>query len=143
MLHIFTFRGKLIIEEELLIMKLKHEKKIPVKNYIILICLFLGTILILYFIANKYIAVSEYNKQTPIIRDTLPEIGYTEIDHYITENPSIVMYLCTASDEVCRNYEKKLKPLLVEEGLTNDITYVNLSGVDLYKFVDEFNNNKI
>lgn len=118
----------------------KKQKQIPAKNYIILACLFVGTIFLLLFITEKYEAYKEYEKQTPVIRDTLPEIGYTEVDHYITENPYVVLYMCTASDEVCRDFEKDLKKVVLKDGLSNSITYVNLSDIDSNQFVDEFNN---
>ncbi len=117
----------------------KTQKQIPPKNYIILICLFVVTIFLLLFITEKYESYKEYEKQTPIIRGTLPEIGYTEVDHYITENPYVVLYMCTASDEVCRSFEKDLKKVVLKDGLSNSITYVNLSEVDSNQFVDEFN----
>ncbi len=120
----------------------KNEKTrtIPAKNYVILACLFLGTILLLMFITNKYEQIIEFEKQTPVISDTLHEITPTEVEHYVTENPTTVMYMCTSSDDVCRSYEKKLKKFVIDKDLTDDIIYVNLSDVDVNQFVDEFNN---
>ena len=99
----------------------KNEKTrtIPAKNYVILACLFLGTILLLMFITNKYEQIIEFEKQTPVISDTLHEITPTEVEHYVTENP---------------------KKFVIDKDLTDDIIYVNLSDVDVNQFVDEFNN---
>lgn len=120
----------------------KNEKNriIPLKNYVILACLFVGTILLLMVITNKYEEIIEFEKQTPVIRDTLQEITSTEVEHYVTENPTTIMYMCTASDDSCRSYEKKLKKLVEEKDLRDDIIYVNLSNDDVNQFVDEFNN---
>lgn len=116
------------------------KKQIPIKNYIILGCLFVGTILLLLFVTEKYEQYVDYQKQTPIIEGTFTNnIRYEEIEHYITENPTSVLYMCTASNEVCRSYEKELKKLIIKEGLSNSITYLNLSDVDPYQFVMEFN----
>ena len=40
------------------------------------------------------------------IRGVLSEITSEELEHYISENPTVMMYMCTASNEICRDYEK-------------------------------------
>ena len=118
----------------------KNKKEIPIKNYIILITLFVCTILILYFITEKYESYKEYEKKTPVIADTLHEISTDEIFHYVTENPNVVLYMCVASDDVCRDYETSLKKLVKKEGLEDSITYINLTNTNIDEFVSNFNN---
>ena len=55
------------------------------------------------------------------------------------ENPTSVIYMCTASDESCRDYERDLKRLVEKKELQERIIYVNLSDVDSFEFVDKFN----
>ena len=118
----------------------KNKKEIPVKNYIILIILFACTIFILYFITEKYEAYKEYEKRTPVIADTLHEISTDEFSHYVTENPSVVLYMCVANEDVCRDYETSLKKLVRQKGLEDSITYVNLTNANIDEFVSNFNN---
>ena len=117
----------------------KNKKEIPIKNYIILIILFVCTISILYFITEKYEAYKEYEKRTPVIADTLHEISTDEFSHYVTENPSVVLYMCVANEDVCRDYETSLKKLVKQKGIEDSITYVNLTNVNIDEFVSNFN----
>ena len=116
------------------------EKVIPLKNYIVLSMLFIGIVMLTGYFCNWYHVYDEYQRQTPIIRGTLSEITAEEINHYITDNPTAVFYMCTANDFNCRNYEKDLKKLVISEDLQNSIIYVNLSDIDSNVFVDNFNN---
>ena len=83
----------------------KANKKGGLKNYLILAAIFLAGIGLTFYLCNLYKVYDEYQKQTPVIRDTLSEITADELEHYILENPTIVIYMCTSSDMVCRNYE--------------------------------------
>lgn len=118
--------------------KMKNRKKI--KNYILLIIIFLVTILLVWYICKWYEVYSDYQKETPIIRGTLSyEITSVELDHYILENPNCMIYMCTSTDEVCRNFERDFKKLVEKDGLQNKIIYLNLSDANTSEFVDTFN----
>jgi len=116
--------------------------KIDFKNYLILISIFLLTILLVLYISKWYQVYSDYQKETPVIRGTLNyEITNAELDHYIMENPSCVIYMCTANSDNCRNFEKDFKKLIQKNNLQNSIIYLNLSDIpDINAFIDEFNN---
>lgn len=117
----------------------QEKKKGGLKNYLILALLFIaGTGLTLY-LCQMYKVYDEYQKQTPVIRDTLSEIKSEDLEHYILENPTTVIYMCTASDMVCRNYEKDFKKLIKSKELQDIIVYLNLSNTDQEKFVKDFN----
>lgn len=118
----------------------KNKKKISIKNYIILIVIFIVGIAITLYLCNWYHVYDEYQKQTPLIRGTLSEITNEELEHYVMENPTTVIYMCTASNPTCRSYEKDLKKLVESENLQEKIIYLNLSDIDQNQFVDSFNN---
>ena len=117
-----------------------EKKKGGLKNYLILTAIFLAGIVLTLYLCNLYYVYDEYQKQTPVIRDTLFEITSDELEHYILENPTKVIYMCTSSEMVCRNYEKGFKKLIKSKELQEDIVYLNLSGLDQNKFIEEFNN---
>ena len=56
------------------------------------------------------------------------------------ENPSTVIYMCTASWDACRSYEKEFKKLIEKKELKDTIIYLNLSNLDQESFVNDFNN---
>lgn len=122
--------------------KKNPSKGINLRNYIILIIVFLATILLVLYVAKWYQVYSDYQRETPIIRGSLNyEITGEDFDHYIMENPSSVFYMCTSSSDSCRNFEKDFKRLVVKNNLQNSIIYLNLSDNDIDKFVNSFNNN--
>ena len=87
--------------------KKKEElRKVPTKNYIALITIFIATFLLAIYLYRYYVVYSEYQKQTPVIRDVIPEITDQELSNYVQESPNTVIYMCTASDDTCRNFEK-------------------------------------
>lgn len=122
-------------------MKKKEDttRKIPKKNYVILAVLFIFSIALVLYLCNLYQVYDEHQKETPIIRDTLSEIASDELDHYILENPTTVIYMCTAENMVCRNYEKDFKKLVEKENLQESIVYLNLSNLNQTEFVNNFN----
>lgn len=114
--------------------------RIPIKNYFILIVLFGGVILLLCYFSRWYQVYNDYQKETPVIRGTLLEITNLELDHYILENPTTAIYMCTSSDMRCRNFEKTFKAMLhANENLKANLLYLNLSDVNQDEFVTSFN----
>ena len=115
------------------------EKKIAMKNYIIIILIFVATIGLTLYFCSCYRVYSESKKEIPIIRGTLSEITSEDLDHYIMENQSTVIYVCTASNPTCRNYEKDFKKLIIKKNLQEKIVYLNLSDVDQEEYVSQLN----
>ncbi len=120
--------------------KEKKQNKKKLKNYIILIVIFLAAIGLTLYLCKWYNVYDEYQKQTPVIRDTLNELSIEEIDHYVIDNPTAVVYMCTASELKCRNFEKDFKKLIKNENLQEKIVYLNISDVDAQAFYNDFNN---
>ncbi len=121
--------------------KMDKLKKVPIRNYVILMILFVGVLLLLLYFSKWYDVYNDYQKETPVIRGTLSEITNLELEHYILENPTVAIYMCTSSDMKCRNFEKNFKIMLDKnEDLKSNIIYLNLSNIDQDEFVDNFNN---
>lgn len=122
--------------------KASVSKNISAKNYFILFLIVFGTGFLVWYICRWYQVYDNYEMQVPIIRDTLSyEITPLDFDHYIMENPTSVIYMCTASDIKCRNFERDFKKYITKNELQNDILYLNLSDLDINAFVKNFNNN--
>lgn len=116
-------------------------KKKAIKNYFLLILIFAASIGLTMYLCNWYRVYDEYQKETPVIRGSLSEITKDELDHYILENPTTVIYMCTSDDILCRNYEKELKKLIEQKNLQESIIYLNLNAINNDEFVEQFNNN--
>lgn len=110
------------------------------KRYLILAFIFVLCMGLVIYLCKWYKVYDDYQKEIPVIRDTLSEITDVDLEHYILDNPTTVIYMCTASDEVCRDFEKDFKKLVIKKEYTDKIVYLNLSGLDQEKFVEDFNN---
>ena len=120
---------------------MERKKKNLVKNYIILFLIFFAVIVLVWYICRWYTVYTEYEKETPVIRGTLNyEISVSDFEPYIMENPSTVIYMCTAKEEKCRIFEKEFKKLVIKKSLQDSIIYLNLSDTDINSFIDYFNN---
>lgn len=119
--------------------KQEPERKIGIKNYLILVLIFTISIVITFYLCNVYNVYEESKRQIPVIRGTLSEITSEELEHYISENPTIMMYICTASNETCRKYEKSLKKYVVRDELQEVIVYLNLTEAEVVSFTENFN----
>ena len=87
--------------------KEKQEKK-PIKNYVILVLLFLAVIALTVYLCECYKVYNEEQKKIPVIRGTLTsEITEVDVEPFIVENPTTVLYMCTSSSEKCRNFEQR------------------------------------
>ncbi|MBR3211111.1 MAG: hypothetical protein IKF71_04170 [Bacilli bacterium] len=124
--------------------KNKSEEDVKQKNYvknsIILVALFCGCIFLTLYFCRWYEVYKEYEKEIPIIRGVLFEITPKDLEHYVVDNSSAIVYLCTANGEECRSFEKDFKKYVQKNGIAEEVVYLNLTGVDQEEFVDQFNN---
>ena len=119
---------------------MEKKKENLARNYVILFVIFLVTILLVWYVCKWYSVYTEYEKETPVIRGTLSyEITTADFEHYITDNPTTVIYMCTSKDDKCRNFEKDLKKYVKKNALEDEIIYLNLSDADIDGFVKQFN----
>lgn len=109
------------------------------KNYIILGLIFLLCIGLILYLCQWYKVYDEYQKESPVIRGVLQEIVPDDLEHYILENPTSIIYMCTAKDETCRSFEKDFKKYINKKEYNDVIIYLNLSDVDINEFITKFN----
>ena len=110
-----------------------------IRNYGLLLLLFIASMGLVLYLCQLYKVHEKEEKKTPIINGMLNEIYPEDLDHYILDNPSIFIYMCTADGDKCRSFEKNFVKLIKNEKYKNQITYLNLTNVDLDKFITDFN----
>lgn len=110
-----------------------------IHNYIILVVIFLLCIGLIVYLCKWYKVYDEYQKETPIIRGVLQEIVNDDLEHYVLDNPSALIYVCTSNDDVCRDFEKEFKKYINQQELNDSIIYLNTTGLNQDEFVSEFN----
>ena len=115
---------------EMVIMeKIKKDKlrEIPLKNYIYLFLILLGSILLLLYIYTWYETYHENKLNTSIMNNYLTVINYNELDNYIIENKNAIIYVSILGDENINRFETKFKNDIVENNLKNTILYLDLT----------------
>ena len=112
------------------------EKKIPLKNYIILaVTLIITVILVIYFYLWQK-AYEESKKNTIIMDEYIQKINYNELSNYLIENKSTVIY-------------SSVVKVIQDNSLKNSILYLDLTEVvknktikkELLEKYPELNNN--
>ena len=125
------------------------EKKIPLKNYIILaVTLIITVILVIYFYLWQKV-YEESKKNTIIMDEYIQKINYNELSNYLIENKSTVIYSSVVGSQKTSNFEKKFVKVIQDNSLKNSILYLDLTEVvknktikkELLEKYPELNNN--
>lgn len=103
------------------------EKNVPFKNYILLAgILILSIVLVIYF----YMWYGTYEDNilnTSIMGKYLNVINYNELDDYLLENNTAIIYVSAANNRDIKIFENKLKKVINDYSLNNSILYLDLS----------------
>jgi len=129
--------------------KKEELRKVPLKNYIIVVIIFVLSISLAVFLRDWYMSYQDYEKTIPVLDGIISEVRYNEIHNYIGDNQSVILYIGVADDEDCREFEYDLKKVIEKRHLKNKIVYFNISDVEdkellLTEFNDKYSiNNRI
>lgn len=104
----------------------KNKKEIPAKNYIILGTIIIITILAVLYICSWCKQYTDTKINEPVITSALREVKYDNLNTVLTERDVLIMYMCTTSENTCRNFEKKFSDYVKNNNLTEEIIYLNL-----------------
>lgn len=125
------------------------EKKIPLKNYIILaVTLIITVVLVIYFYLWQK-AYEDSKTNTIIMDEYIQKINYNELNNYLIENKSTVIYSSVVGSQKTSNFEKKFVKVIQDNSLKNSILYLDLTEVvknktikkELLEKYPELNNN--
>ncbi len=107
-------------------MKSKKKQK---KNFVVLVVIYAVVIVLVLYLASWYSTYKEYEREIPVLKDIVFEISPSELEHYLTENPSPILYFCAVSDSECREFEESIKENIKNNNYEGFV-YVNLEGVE-------------
>lgn len=102
-------------------------REIPKKNYFILFIVIVLSLLIAFYFRNWYKAYEDSYLSKSIVGNYLFEINYKELDNYLVENQSAIIYVSKVGNEKIRNFEKKFINAINQNDLKNKILYLDLS----------------
>ncbi len=101
-------------------------KNKTIKNYLILLGIFIITFVICIYLFSWIKQYNEAKLGEPVITNTLKEIKYDNLDNFLKENEVVVVYMCTTYELSCRNFEQNFSTFIKEQDLTDNILYLNL-----------------
>lgn len=102
-------------------------REIPKKNYFILFIVIVFSLLIAFYFRKWYKAYEDSYLSKSIVGNYLFEINYKELDNYLVENQSAIIYVSKVGNEKIRNFEKKFINAINQNDLKNKILYLDLS----------------
>lgn len=110
-------------------------RKIPKKNYIIMIVIVLTTVITTIILANVY---NRNIKNTSIMYNCLSEIKKKDFDTYIIEKPNIILYVADKYDISKNKIEKRIKNKIDNQNITDYFVFLNLNSNNM-SFIDYLN----
>lgn len=102
-------------------------REIPKKNYFILLIVIVLSLMIAFYFRKWYKAYEDGYLSKSIMGNYLFEINYKELDDYLVENQSAIIYVSKVGNEKIRNFEKKFINAINQNDLKNKILYLDLS----------------
>lgn len=116
-------------------------RKIPVKNYVIVLIICLFTIAVVSYLAYWFKTNNSYQSNNQIMSGLLFEFGEDEIinnvENYVIDNPDCVLYLSYGGNNI-KAFERELKNFIEENNIKSSFVYINLDTVKNKKFLTEF-----
>ena len=102
-------------------------KKIPKKNYIILVVLLAVTVFLTLFLSNIYI---NKEKLTSNFYQYANKITPESFDEFMTENEDVIIYIGDKYDLTLEKSEKNLEQKIDELNLKHNLIYIDKSYID-------------
>lgn len=110
-------------------------KKIPVKNYFILLIIVILVAILTIILTNIY---NNQLRKTSIMYNYLSEIKKNDIDTYLTEKPNIILYISDKYDITNNKIEEKLQNEIIKYNAKDYIVFLNINTKNI-KFIDKLN----
>lgn len=110
-------------------------REIPKRNYIIFVLMIIGVVLV------TLIGVNVYNnniKPSSVLYKYLKSIKGGELNLYLSENPSTIIYISDKYDLSNEDIEKNLKRIIVDLNLYDNFVYLDKSELNP-DFINQFN----
>lgn len=120
-------------------------KKIPPKNYILVVIISTLTILILGYFTFWYKNNQEYYNNNSIMSGYLSEVQeegiIDNLTNYVMDNPKCLLYVSFGNDASIKDFEYEFKNLIGKHNINSYFIYVDLNLVTDKKFISNVQQN--
>ena len=115
------------------------EKKIPLKNYIILVVIFIVFVLLVFYMRDWYNTTrAYYNANSPVL-EVSTEMNQEELSNFAQENPDFILYVSSGYTDSIKAFEREFRDYIVDHSLK--VVYIDASTIDINTFNDYLKNN--
>lgn len=118
------------------------KRKIPLKNYIILVGIAFFTLLVVLYLGIWYKTTYEYKKNTSPLESVINEISIDELNSYLIDNPNCIIYI-SENNDAFKEYENILKDVIIEYNLKNEIVYIYINDDNFEKIRAYYKNEPL
>ena len=116
------------------------ERKIPLKNYIILVVVAVLFVFLVFYMRNWYNMTRVYYNGGSLMLDVSTKLNQEELSNYALENPNFILYVSSGYDDNTKKFEKNLKNYINKNHI-NNIVYLDASEIDINSFNAYLKNN--
>ena len=116
-------------------------REIPVKNYFVLVSIAVAVVVISLALRSLYIEKNGNVQYTSVVKEVVTEIKYDDLDYYLQENPTCVLYINDSSKKN-KNIQKETKKIILENSVQQYFVYIEKTD-DLVKEFDLNSNSPI
>lgn len=106
-----------------------EKRIIPTKNYLIFAVIAILSFSFVYNLAEWYKTTKDDLENKSVMTDAISEILSEEIDNYIIDNSSVVIYMSSSKDITIKDFEKAFKDIIIEKEISDQIIYLDTNKV--------------
>lgn len=111
--------------------KFSNLKKIPTRNYFIVLVVSVLVIIISLYIRSFYLSYEASKAQSGAFSDkTIKEINLDDLDFVLTETSDAILYVSYTGTSEIYDIEKRLYKEIKKKGLMEKIIYLNVTDKD-------------
>ncbi len=115
------------------------EKKIPFKNYIILVVIFIAFVLLVFYMRDWYNTTRVYYNENSPVLEVSTEMNQEELSNYAQENPDFILYVSSGYTDSIKLFERDFRDYIVKHNL--NVVYIDTSSIDINTFNDYLKSN--
>lgn len=98
---------------------------IPFKNYIIFAFVSVISFVLVFYLANWYKEIRLEMNNTPIVGSVVSKVLIDELDNYVMENSTFVLYYSSSNDTSISGFERSFKKIIINNEIQHHIVYLD------------------
>lgn len=102
-------------------------KKVPTKNYFILLGIVLVTVIVTVALGNFY---ANRNRETSVLYNFLPKVTLEDLDTYLSESDTVAIYIDDKYNLEDNTKQEELKNKIIELNLSNNFVFLDSNNIN-------------